>query len=96
MRIIKDVLDEHLKIKEEIAQLPKVGTVIEITRKDTDNYGGKRRFQTRSYKVMEKLEKNKMVVTLDLKTNTKECFSYYDILTSPLYHWEPVISLEMS
>lgn len=91
--IIKDILSEHLAIKEEIAQLPKVGTVIEITKKDKDNYGGMRKVTTRAYKVLENIEHSKLMVAVDLKTNTRECFTHFDLLTSPIYQWQQVAEL---
>ncbi|MBI9013853.1 MAG: hypothetical protein JEZ08_16585 [Clostridiales bacterium] len=88
MKILVDVIEEHIDIKKELEKLPKVGDKIKIIEKDTSGHKGAIKKKIGDYEIKEISMRNKMIVTERIGLNYKECFSIYDLISSNSIHWE--------
>lgn len=87
MTILIDILEEHQENVEDLKKLPKPGDVIIITERDTSLFKGATKEKVGQYVVSDLMNESRMVVTTHAKCAYKECFSFYDLLSSDCITW---------
>ncbi len=89
-KVLKQIAKENKDNKIRAKELPSVDSIIELTRQDMSNRASRRLAETIRFKVVQKLEKNKMFLMVNTETGVRETFLHHDLLHDRYIHWEAV------
>ena len=88
MKILLDILKEHEKNVEELKKLPKIGDVIEISRRNTSNKRGAVKETVGKFEVESKHDDNRLIIARSIDFSYVECFSFSDLLFDESVNWK--------